>query len=415
MRLRAFLLLASLAALIATVVATAPRSARACGGCFSPPETITTVDSHRMAISLGLERTMLWDQIRYSGDPQDFVWVLPVPTPDAQLELADPVFFEDLERGTAPYISPPPLPPGPVCPPPPDDYPGAGSAQDASPSPDAGVDVYREETVGPYETVVIGSDDPNALYDWLIAHDYNVPESTRPVMAYYVEIESVFIVLRLAPDEGITAMQPVRVSYPGYMATFPLKMVTVGAYGTLDLTLWVIAEQRYAAHNYGTVTIDEQDLVWDFSAGRSNYTDLFRRAIDDAGGTAWVAEYAAPLDNLWFEAYDEVAIAREGIEYPYLTRLRTSLLVDHIAKDLLLAPSADASNLSNYLNAPNSINDPPPRTCPDWDDNGVPDNYDIFRSGDGLGCGACTTGGRGGLGGALALALIVGIVLRRRR
>jgi MYXO-CTERM domain-containing protein len=411
------LILASLIAVTAAVLAHRPQPAHACGGCFSPDETITTVDSHRMAISLSLERTILWDQIRYSGDPADFVWVLPVPTPDAQLELADALFFDDLERGTAPSISPPPLPPGPDCPPPPSDGPWGGAAQDAgASSSDAGVDVYREETVGPYETIVIGSENAGALFDWLIAHDYNVPESTRPVIAYYTEIESVFIVLRLAPDEGVDAMQPVRVSYPGYMATFPLKMVTVGAYGTLDLTLWVIAEQRYAAHNYGTVTIDEQKLVWDFAAARSNYTELFRNAIDENGGTAWVAEFADRLDSLWFESWEDAQLAGDGIEYPYLTRLRTSLLVDHIAKDLLLAPSADSSNVSRNLDAPNAINEPPPRQCPDWDNDGEPDNWnDFVQRGNGLGCGSCTVQNGGSWATPLAMLLVLGIVLRRRR
>jgi len=404
------------ATLAAAALTYAPRSAAACGGCFAPDETITTVDGHRMAISLTMERTVLWDQIRYTGDPADFVWVLPVPTADAQLELADPVFFDDLENATAPRVSPPPLPPGPDCPPPPDGFGGTAQDAGAAAGPDGGgVDVYREETVGPYETVVIGAEDPNALYDWLIAHDYKVPESTRPTLAYYVEVGSVFIVLRLAPDEGVSAMQPVRVTYPGYMATFPLKMVTVGAYGTLELTLWVIAEQRYAAHNYGTVTIDERDLVWDFATGGSNYTDLFRQTIDDNNGTAWIAEFADTFDSVWFEAWDESRIAIDGLPYAYLTRLRTSLLVDHIAKDLLLAPSADASSVSRLLDAPNAINEPPPRQCPDWNGDGQPDNWDNLTSRPGhFGCG-CNVDNGGGWGAPLGMILVAGMLLRRRR
>ena len=395
-----------------------PQTAHACGGCFSPTETVTNVDSHRMAISLSVERTILYDQIRYSGDPQDFVWVLPVPTADAGIELADPVFFDDLENGTAPRILPPPLPPPPDCPPPPGNGGASGFADAGAASPDAnGVDVFREETVGPYEIVVIGSEDPDALYAWLVGHDYAVPESTLPVMSYYVDIGSKFIVLRLAPDEGVEAMQPVRVEYSGYMATFPLKMVTVGASGSIALTLWVIAEQRYAAHNYGTVTIEPSSLVWDFSAGRSNYAELFRNAIDSAGGKAWVAEYAQPMSNLWFEAWEEAAVAREGIEYPYLTRLRTDILLDHIGADLLLAPSADAGNVDNFLDATNAINEPPPSTCPDWDGDGAPDTWPDFWNDEarGAGCVGCTAGAGGGWSSGALMLVVAGLLLRRRR
>ncbi len=390
-----------------------PTPVHACGGCFSPQETITTVDSHRMVISLTIERTVLWDQIRYSGSPEDFVWVLPVPTADAQLELADPIFFDDLERTTAPQIFPPALPPGPDCPPPPD---GFGGGQDAAPSaPDAGgVDVYREETVGPYETAVIGSDDPNALYNWLIDHDYNVPPETVPIMSYYVDLKSKFIVMRLAPEQDVQAMQPVRVVYPGYMATFPLKMVKVGAYGTLDLTLWVIADQRYDASNYGTVTIDERDLIWDFARNTSNYTALFRAAIDNGGGKAWVAEYAQPTSAVWFEAWEEAEFAQRGIKYPYLTRLRTSMLIDHIADDLLLAPAADPTAISSTLNAPNGINQPPPLECPDWDGDGEPDSWSDASDDQLIGCGCVATNAGGGAA-TLGLALLVALGLRRRR
>src|SRR5687768_2757844 len=75
-----------------------PATALACGGCFSPPEVITTVDSHRMVIALSTERTTLWDQIRYSGNPEDFVWVLPVPSGVAQVELADSIFFDEIDQ-----------------------------------------------------------------------------------------------------------------------------------------------------------------------------------------------------------------------------------------------------------------------------------------------------------------------------
>src|SRR3970040_1473761 len=124
----------------ATTLSARPRSARACGGCFSPPETITSVDSHRMVIALSAGKTILWDQIRYTGDPQDFVWVLPVPSDQATLGIADSAFFEDLEAGTAPQIQGPPPPQPQDCPPPPDN--GGGGFSDASPaSPDAGVTV----------------------------------------------------------------------------------------------------------------------------------------------------------------------------------------------------------------------------------------------------------------------------------
>ena len=102
-----------LAGLLAGLVVT-PERAEACGGCFSPPETVTTVESHRMVVSLSTAQTTLWDQIRYAGEPEDFVWVLPVPDGAATtVEVADPAFFDEMEAYTQPILQPP-FPPGPV-------------------------------------------------------------------------------------------------------------------------------------------------------------------------------------------------------------------------------------------------------------------------------------------------------------
>jgi len=185
-----------LALIVATTCSAAllapARHAHACGGCFTPPvqptEGISTVESHRMIIELSPEQTILWDQIRYSGNPADFVWVLPVPTPDAQVELADATFFDELDSQTAPRVQPAyPLYPcggGSGC----GDAAAAGTdAVDHPYQPDDPVTVYSEDTVGPYETVIIGSEDAGALRTWLVDHGYQVGAETEPIIDHYIE------------------------------------------------------------------------------------------------------------------------------------------------------------------------------------------------------------------------------------
>src|ERR1700753_2398253 len=154
-------------------LAVAPR-ALACGGCFTPPQP-TTVDTvvtgHRMAFAISDERTVLWDQIRYSGNPSDFGWVLPV-APGAVLELSSDAFFEALETATATQVAAPQL----QC--------AVGASGDtfgcSAPAGDNGaptnssggflggpsVTVLREQSIGPYETVTLSSDDSGALRAW---------------------------------------------------------------------------------------------------------------------------------------------------------------------------------------------------------------------------------------------------------
>ena len=401
------------AAAVAAIVCAAPRRAEACGGCLSPVEAVTTVDSHRMVVALGVEETVLWDQIIYSGDPEDFVWVLPVTGPEVSVELADPAFFDWIDTASSPVVQPA----NPVqtfcggnntgfgC--------GGGdvAADGAGDSPSDAVEVTNRETVGPYETVTITSEDPMALYAWLQENGYAVTEDARPAIDYYVGAGFSFVALRLAPGQGVSAMQPIRVRYPSFMGTFPLKMVVVGARGVLNLSLWVIAEQRYEVFNYGTVAIDPSRITWDWATSTSNYNEVFEKTAVESGNRAWIVEYADNLDSLGFgvnylppppEASADLEIARRLVSVPFVTRLRTQVLVDHVDEDMILSPAADPSRLSGALLATNELNRPAEPDCSgnNSDDAGI----------------ACRSGNTHKAGGSLLLLLgVIAFVFRRRR
>jgi hypothetical protein len=330
--------------------------AHACGGCFAPPDEVTQVDSHRMVIALGIEETVLWDQIVYSGDSSDFAWVLPVPSPQVEVEIAENEFFDLLDKGTAPRITPASLPPCAQA-----NAASCGSSVSADSGgvvPEDGVTVYDRDVIGPYEMVTIGSEDSQALFRWLGNNGYAVPDTAVPTLEFYVERGSAFVALRLRPNFGVQAMQPVRVRYPGYMASFPLEMVVVGAVGVVDLALWVIADQRFEAQNYGTVRVDEAELAWDWALNRSNYADVFDATVERGGNRAWVVEHASTLSALpgGDASFEDLELARATVMHPYVTRLRTKLLVDHIDQDLQLARSADATDVSSELVASIDVN-----------------------------------------------------------
>src|SRR5207302_1585480 len=93
-----------------TAAVSIPNAARACGGCFSPPppspERSQVVTDHRMVLALSASETTLWDQIRYAGSPDEFVWVLPLAdAATARIGLGDDNFVEALDAYSAPTIS----------------------------------------------------------------------------------------------------------------------------------------------------------------------------------------------------------------------------------------------------------------------------------------------------------------------
>jgi hypothetical protein len=355
----------------------AERQADACGGCIGLQDTVSAVESHRMVISIGLEETILWDQIVYSGDPEDFVWILPVPADDVTVEVASNDFFTLIDSATAPRVSPASPPPRTWCWDEGSSGGGCGchslvadddsaSAGDAGAGDDPydGVDVIDEDVVGPYETVVIGAEEPGALYAWLNDHGYPVAPDYIPTLDSYIDRGSRFVVLRLAPGQGVQAMEPVRVRYKGAMMNFPLEMVVVGAKGRLALSLWVVAEQRYAPMNYTTTRLDRDELAWDWETSTSNYDDAFEATMLAQGGRVWVAEYADGLPFPVVTSDDPDSVLVRGSQpYPYLTRLRTRMIVEYLDEDLQLGPSADASQISTQLTAPNDVNKPPDVQC----------------------------------------------------
>jgi Uncharacterized protein conserved in bacteria (DUF2330) len=278
------------AALAAGSLLVTPRPAQACGGCFTPPQQVTDVTDHRMAFSISQQQTVLWDQIKYSGQPQDFAWVLPVQ-PGAQVQLSHDEFFAALDALSDPVIAAPPSNcgrSGSGC-----AFGGTTSASgDFAGAAGPGVQVVSQSVIGPYDTATLHATDPDALYDWLVANDYDIPDGIRPVIDAYVAGGFDFIALRLAPGQGVQAMQPVRVVSAGAGLTLPLRMVAAGVGDQVGLTLYVIGEGRYEAQNFPNAVFDDSKLQWLHAQNISNYEPLAEQIMQGDSGRTWLTEFS---------------------------------------------------------------------------------------------------------------------------
>lgn len=401
-----------------------PSVAEACGGCFAPSETQQVVTDHRMVMAVHADRSILWDQIRYTGRPEEFSWILPV-SGEITVRTASGEFFDRLDASTAVRIQGPVLQTG--CP-------GGGFLAGASSTraEDSGgmnpptVEVIRQEVVGPYESTILRSTNGDALTDWLRAHSYVIPPSIEPVIQFYVGHHMDFVALRLRPGEGVEAMQPIRIEYHTANMVLPLRMVAAGVADKVGLLLWVFGSGRYEAQNFPNATIDTSQLEWDFATNRSNYQEVFRSTLRAYGNRAWITEYAQPASsvNLYYQfQYENSGIdaaAREDWRLAthdndptvWVSRLRTDLAVQDLSTDLSLQASASNDQVSNFINVTRSRNAPPPPRCPSGSTvtvgggAGISCNASSVRRGDGA-PGLTLVGV---LAGALALA-----ASRRRR
>ncbi len=390
-------LLSVAAALLLSIGWLRARTAEACGACFSPPPSASMiaqiVTGHRMVMSIDTNESVLWDQFQYAGNPQEFSWVLPV-SGDVRLEIASDAFFDQLERVTTPTVSSPTVrwicPGGGAS-----GGPGCSCGFGGSPTSlnDAGggnpadqhetVTIVSQQVVGPYASVVLRSTDANALTNWLRANGYSVPLAAEPTIAFYNSLHMDFLALRLRSGQGTQAMQPVRVRFRGMQSVLPLRMVGIGVGDSVAITLWVFARGRTEPANFASVAIDPRDLVWDFTARRSNYNDVFAVTLRGAeGGRAWITEYTnpypfaysgrmppidagiAPGDGGVPTAELDWGIATAGWQRDvWVTRIRTNLDARFLDADLQLRAATNSRQITTALRPGRWRGQPPQALC----------------------------------------------------
>ncbi len=346
-------------------IALSASDARACGGCFhpedQPPEQASVVLSHRMALSISTDTSVLWDQVQYTGSPAEFAWVLPVK-PGARIELASDAWFEALDATTAVRVTAPTLQcvtrsqivddyryqgcqvaPGPLastgC-----SSEGAGAVRDTTEITEIvpekpPVTVVHQGSAGPYETVTLHSNEPGVLTDWLVAHGYAIGADIQPTLDAYADQGFDFIALRLAPNAGVQQMKPVRVVQPGAVTTLPLRMVAAGTGAKVSLTLFVIAEGRMEPQNFFTTELPHP-LRWNFANDSSDYAD---RRNQQLGGYNWLTAYAAP------QALFAPAVDGQGQPIQYQTGLGPSETIADAFMDQAFANGETALSCAGIL------------------------------------------------------------------
>jgi hypothetical protein len=300
-------------AIAMAVTVAGQREASACGGCVQPalPPSVTEVESvitdEQMMYAISKDQTTLYDEIEYSGKPADFAWILPIKG-TVTVGLSADILFQTVNTLTATSVTSPPthcpLPPtcgpsGPGCGASASGNATAGFARDADGGQGTGaVTVLSQKQVGPYETVQLHSTDGSALSTWLAAHKYVVPPADAPVIAAYVAAHFDFLALRLAPGEGVHAMQPVRVTSKGAGISLPLHMVAVGTGATTGITIYVVADGRWEPQNFPTFTISDSEIAWDWSTSSSNYETLRLSKEAAFKGRGWQIESSLELSQV---------------------------------------------------------------------------------------------------------------------
>jgi hypothetical protein len=304
-----------------------PAPARACG-CFTPP--LPKPGMVDFAINQQAEHIIFEVEpdgqhitahvlIRYAGDPEQFAWIVPVPSVP-ELDISYGSAFGFLDQQTQPTISPSvqnicPQPlyqcrqhTVPFC-----GSNGRGGFSGGSPlSPmgaamagaggsggsnaglePPGVMVFARAQVGSYDTVVFGAGDGAAAVTWLNTEGFIVNETMSPYMQPYLDDDMLFVAAKLIPGADADEIRPLRMRYEGNQPMIPLVLTAVAAEPHLTVTSYIYGATTFAPLDEPLFTGD--DLGGDWLAtynGRTNYPMALARMIDEEGGHAFMLEFA---------------------------------------------------------------------------------------------------------------------------
>jgi hypothetical protein len=286
------------------IAAVGAREARACGGffCNAPPPDgslpIAQAAENVLFVldtdpATGAHRVEAHIQIAYTGPATSFSWIVPV-TAVPTVDVGWDILFDRIEPPTRPSFVLTRVMDGKCqgggsgigC---------GGAAEDKAGgsgplSPVSTVDVLSRGSVGPFDYVVVRSEDGATLRTWLTDNGYFVSADSAKIVDDYVATGHAFVAVRLKVGQDTAAIRPIILRVESPEACLPLKLTAIASTPNLRINVWVLGAARAIPINYAEIGINLAKIDW-FNFGR-NYDQLLQEAANEAQGTAFAVEYA---------------------------------------------------------------------------------------------------------------------------
>jgi hypothetical protein len=197
-----------------------------------------------------------------------------------------------------------------------------------------GVTVWEETRVGDYQTAILSGDTAEQLIEWLEANEYDIPPEAGSLIEDYVVEGHLFVAFRYEPiGVGSGTLDPVVLTYMGDKPCVPLRITAIASTPILDIMVLAFGPARAVPEGVYMSTEPDFDAVRpDVSAGQTTYPIEVARAISDAGGRAFVTEYAALSETIASGLTDieaQAIVARN----PYVTRFYTRMAPEDMTVD----------------------------------------------------------------------------------
>ncbi|MFV8750032.1 DUF2330 domain-containing protein [Nannocystaceae bacterium ST9] len=350
MTLRSLRPLACLPLVAALALAFAPTPAEACGGTFCDGAlgpNVMPVDQTGENILFWIDHsgtephTEAHIQIQYEGDAENFAWIIPVQQVPEVL-VGNQALFDNLLAATVPTFT--------IttnfqsCP---DSGPSVGLCafgndaalagdDEAGGSFSSGGDEAGDGTGGPeildrgfagaFEYVVLTGDSVQEIVDWLDMAGYAQDDDAPPILQEYLDDDFVFVAVKLRGGVDVDEIHPLAIRYPGVEPCIPIKLTRIAAVDDMAIRAFFLGESRAAPMNWPHIVVNPVRLDW-VANPAVNYLEIVSLALDEAGGRAFLTEYAGTdaivstngvdspaWDPTAFEAIEPVDVVDELIQ-----------------------------------------------------------------------------------------------------
>lgn len=284
-----------------------PESAAAfCGFYVAKADTKLFNRASQVVLVRDENRTVLTMANDFSGDPQEFAVVIPVPTflEREQIHVGDKAIIDHLDAYTSPrlveYFDEDPCMRHRVM-----EMAMKSSAtgtdfDDASGRANAlGVTIEASYTVGEYDILILSAEQSGGLETWLKENGYRIPDGASDVLGSYIKQSMRFFVAKVNLAEqsklGFSYLRPLQVAYESPRFMLPIRLGTVNADGPQELFVYALTRKgRVETTNYRTVKLPTGMNVPVYVKGEFGdfYKAMFDAQTRKENGPAVFVEYA---------------------------------------------------------------------------------------------------------------------------
>jgi MYXO-CTERM domain-containing protein len=273
-----------------------PSRADACGGTFCDggnPMPVDQTGEDILFIQDG-DQIEVHVRIQYTGEAERFAWMVPLASIPEVSVGSEPLFIE-VSRATIPFWTTIRSFENPDDRPPPQG--GSGGFVPASDEGGDGPEVVLEEVVGAFEVVVLDGGTAAEVLEFFTQNDYLFEPEAEPIIQQYLDEGFLITGIKLTGAVGVEAIHPIVFRLTNDEPCVPIRLTAVAAAEDLGIRAYFLGQDRWAPSNYAHVVPNALHYDWD-SMSYDSYVGMITRAVDEAGGHAFVTDYAGPSANV---------------------------------------------------------------------------------------------------------------------